>query len=441
MRDEVRRDDATPSSAVTAWTVGLLCVSVVACGVIAGGLLHETEPELTTAPPTSTRVTSSPVHTPTYRTPEVVYPVAIPGCDQVEPAADGGLTGWVATSESSYDDPDFPWLSGPKAGAMSAAARAALPAAVTVDWASVDRSLVFQPILGEPDDPFGGVTRATASVHRGERAGSLALSVRADGWPLPPCRAGGLDERRTLPEATVDLHDTWSETDGVRTLSRSATAYFADGGTVSAYATDAADHDARPTGAVPFERDELVALVTAPGLRASAPVPPGTPAPPESCGFPGDDSDPVSEAEARRLGAVLAAVPLDGHVLDRPLTDLRPRGYGDGGVCQVVRVDTGELSSRLTVSISRGEPAQTADPRDGTTVRTLPDGSVVETRENAYTTWPSTGSRSENSRTVTVTRPSGTRIRLSSTAAEPAQPLPFDQLEAIALTPGLEVAS
>ncbi|WP_278261933.1 hypothetical protein [Nocardia sp. AG03] len=438
MRDRTRRDDEArePSSAVTAWTVGLLCVSVVACGVIAGGLLHETEPELTTAPPTSTRVTTEAARPQSYRTPEVVFPVEIPGCDQVEPPGEDGLVGWAGSAESGYDDPDFPWYSGPKATAMSAAARAALPTGVTVDWDSIDRSLVFQPILGEPDDPLGGFARAAAAVRRGERGGSLSLSVRADGWPLPPCRAGDLDERRVLADATVDLHDTWSETDGVRTLSRSATAYFADGGRVSAYVTDAADHDAHPTGAVPIDRDELVALVTAPGLRASTPVPPGSPEPPEACAITVDRSDPISEDAARRLGSALADVALDGHVLDRPLTDLRPPGYDSGGVCQVVRVDTDGLASRLSVSITTGSVPESTD---GTVSRTLPDGSVVETRENAYSTWPADGPRAESSRSVTVTRPSGTRIRLSSSAVAPAEPLSLEQLEAIALTPGLEV--
>ncbi|WP_336081930.1 hypothetical protein [Nocardia sp. SSK8] len=439
VQDERRGDERIPSRAVTAWTVGLLCVSVVACGVIAGGLLHDPEPELTTAPPTTTRVTTPTAPPPSYRTPKVVYPVTIPGCDQVEPPAEGGLVGrWVGMSQFGYDNPAFPWFSGPKAVAMSAAARAALPPEVVVDWASLDRSLIFEPIIGDTDDKYGSSTFAAADVHRGDLVGSVSVSVRADGT-VPPCRAGSLDERRVLPDGTtVDLLDTWSEVDGVRTLSRGATAYLADGSIVDAGSTDAGGRDARPTGTVPISRDELVALATAPGLRTSAPVPPGTPGPPEPCAVAVEQSDPISQATAERLGRVLSGVRLDG--LDRPLTELRPGTYNTDGVCQVVGVITDGQRSRLAVTIAAGQPLpEQTSPDDGTTFRALPDGTVVQTRDDVSTSMTADGPRSRSSRVVTVTRPAGTRVTLSSTAEEPGQALPLAQLEAIALTPGLEV--
>lgn len=149
------------------------------------------------------------------------------------------------------------------------------------------------------------------------------MTVRQSGDPIPPCVAGALDERRVLADGTiVDTHDTWSETDGVRTLSRSATAYAPDGTVVGAYVTDAPTNG-DPTGTVPMSIDELVALVSAPGVRITAPVPPGTPNPPESCSTDGESPE-IDKATARRMGAALARVRLDGVTLDRPLGELRP---------------------------------------------------------------------------------------------------------------------
>ncbi|MFE1592386.1 hypothetical protein [Nocardia sp. NPDC058705] len=437
---------STPSKSVTAWTVGLWCVSAVAGGVIVSGLLHDPEPELTTAPPSSLRVTTPPSATHTYRTPPVVYPTQIPGCDKVEPpVAEGGFATWGSSSEFGYDNPSFPWFSGPKAVAMSNTLRAALPSGVVVERASFDRSLFFQPILGDSEQPFAGTTSAQASIRRGNQAGSLSVSVRNSGAAIPPCVAGQLDERRVLADGTtVDLHDTWSEADDVRTTSRIAIAYSPDGDVVSVYGTDAPSAADRPSGTVPMTRDEMVALATTPGVGSSAPVPPGTPSPPESCSSSVDQPEPIPEATAERLNSVLAGVRLDGTTFDHPLGDLRPGEFNTGGLCQTVHATNGTGTSRLNISLATGQSAttETAPSWEDARVRsrTLPDGAVVETREFDVTVL-STDTQVESTRSVIVTKPSGTQVRVTSTATAPIQPLPLDQLENIALAPGLDVVS
>ncbi|MFD3702512.1 hypothetical protein ACFWUP_05145 [Nocardia sp. NPDC058658] len=438
---------STPSKSITAWTVGLWCVSAVAGGVIVSGLLHDPEPELTTAPPSSLRVTTPPPVTHTYRTPPIVYPTQIPGCDKVEPpVAEGGFATWGSSSEFGYDNPSFPWFSGPKAVAMSNALRTALPSGVVVEWASFDRSLFFQPILGDAEQPFAGTTSAQASIRRGDQTGSLSVSVRKSGAAIPPCVAGQLDERRVLADGTtVDLQDTWSETDDVRTTSRVAIAYSPDGDVVSVYGTDAPSAGGRPSGTVPMTRDEMVALATTPAVRATAPVPAGTPTPPESCSAPVDQPDPIPEMTAKRLNTVLAGVRLDGTTFDYPLGDLRLGEFNDGGLCQTVHATNDGGTSRLAISLVTGQAlsAESTTPsRDGVriTSRTLPDGAVVETQELELTVM-SQPPQVESTRTVIVTNTSGTQVRVTSTATAPTEPLPFSQLETIALTPGLDVVS
>lgn len=314
---------------------------------------------------------------------------------------------------------------------MTQALQDALPGDVEIAFAPVTNSLVFQPILGDPtqDNGFGGWTRAHATLLRDDRAGTLAVDVRRSTTPIPPCVAGDLDERRHLPGGTiVDTADTWYEKDGVRTLSREATAYLPDGSVAHANATDqTADGSDR---AVPLAIDELVALVTAPGLRISAPVPPGTPNPPESCLRFADSGAVIDQAQARRWDEALAQIPLGGVTLDRPLGALLPGEMG-GGVCQAVRVTTPGRQSRLSVAITTGHPLpqETEYSSYDRATRRLPDGTVVETMER----------RSPPSRTVTATRRSGVQIRVTSTDAS-AELLPFAVLEEIALNPGLEVS-
>ncbi|WP_240772214.1 hypothetical protein [Nocardia sp. CS682] len=145
------REQAQPSRAVSGWTVGLVCVAIVASGVIVGGLLHEPEPALTTKPvPTATP--SRPRAESSYVTPPVVFPVEIPGCAVVEPPTEGNLMAWASYGTFGYDNPAYPWFSGPKAVAMSQALRDGLPDDVEVAFASDEQSLLFQPILDDPED-------------------------------------------------------------------------------------------------------------------------------------------------------------------------------------------------------------------------------------------------------------------------------------------------
>ncbi|MEV6431615.1 hypothetical protein [Nocardia sp. NPDC051463] len=416
------KDTPQPSPAVNRWTVGLTCAAIVATGYLIAWLVHEPEPSEPTA-----RAENS------YVTPPVTFPVRIPGCDVVEPPRKGQSFGMVYSDTDRYDNPSYPWFSGPKAVAMTQALQDALPGDIEIAFDSLRDSLVFQPILGDPtqNKGLGGWTRANATLLRGDRAGALAVTVYKATKPIPPCVAGELDERRHLPDGTiVDTDDTWSERNGVRTLSRDATAYLPDGSVAYANATDQTADGGDRTRAVPLAIDELVALVTDPELRISAPVPPGTPNPPELCLRFSKSGAVIDQAQARRWDEVLAQIPLDGVTLDRPLGVLLPGELGRG-VCQAVRVTTPGLQSRLTVVISTDQPLPqghaTSSYDDAT--RRLPDGAVVESSDR----------RGPPSRTVTVTRRSGVKIQVSSTDASD-EPLPFAVLEEIALNPGLEVS-
>ncbi|WP_430334639.1 hypothetical protein [Rhodococcus sp. ACT016] len=343
---------------------------------------------------------------------------------------------------------------------MSQSLQAALPSGVEVAFASPSQSLFFQPIMGggpsqEDGSDFDGDTNATATVLRDGKRGSLWVSIRQSTDPIPPCVAGYLDARRMLADGTVvDVVDTWSETNGVRTLSRSAHAYVPDGTRVSANSTDATFSGSTETnsGTVPLTVDELASVVAAPGLRVSTPVPPGTDAPPESCYSPVEEgSGPaIDHATAERLDVVLASLPLDGITLDRRLGALWPASSDNGAVCQTARVTTPGQEATLDIAIAGGQelpstqaPPETGGTGDRTTVRQSPDGTVVEHSENSFA---SIGVRAGSEpkfttrRAVTVTHPSGTLVRVISSADSPAAPLSFEQLDAVALAPGLEVA-
>ncbi|ATL70099.1 hypothetical protein [Nocardia terpenica] len=411
-----------PSRAIGGWAVGLICVAIVAAGVVVAGLVHKSESE-------------SSSHAGRYVEPPVTYPVAIPGCATVGPPGKGGLTSLITSHPFSYDNPAYPWFSGAKAAAMTQALRDALPGGVEIGFASVEQSLVFQPIpetdTGKPT-PLDGLTTAEGTVIRGDRSGSLRVTVRQSSDPIPPCVAGALDERRHLADGGMaDTHDSWYEFDKVRTRTRSVRAYLPDGTVVSAVADDAVDGG--HSGAVPLTIDELVAMATAtPGLRVTTPVPPMTPEPPESCLFATFEfgkkkSKKYDQDTAARLNAVLARVPLDGLTLDRSLGNLRPGGSGGGGLCEVVRATGAQGRSRLAITVGTNEPGADDDSESqyGTT-RQLAGGVTVREKEST-----------ETDREVTVTHASGSWIRISSTGE--VAPLSFAQLEAIALTPGLEV--
>ncbi|MDH6676899.1 hypothetical protein M2284_001097 [Rhodococcus sp. LBL1] len=461
-RDMVDDNGAGTSRTVAAWTFGLSVVSIVAAGVVVAGFLHSPEPELTTALPTTTPTTTEPEQPEfSYVTPSVTYPTQIPGCDVVEPPAHTEWVGYTSFGAPGYDNPRYPWFSGPKAGAMSQSLHAALPVGVELPFASPGQSLFFQPITSNDDMTasaesgdvdLGGDTAAYGTLLRGDTRGSLSVSVRASTDPVPACVAGQLDGRRMLADGTVvDVLDTWSETNGVRTLSRSAHAYIPDGTRVSAYSTDAGYlyGDQTNSGTVPVAVDELVSIVIAPGLRVTTPVSPGTATPPETCYPPVEEGSgsTIDRATAQRLGAVLAAVPLDGVTFDRPLGELWPTEYDDTAVCQAVRVTAPGQESTLEIAITGGQDLPASDPTpiyDGpiTTYRRTPDGALVGHSEQSSTSVSMRGdseAKYETRRVVTVTRPSGTMLRVASAADSPATPLSFEQLDAIALAPGIEV--
>ncbi|WP_207837915.1 hypothetical protein [Williamsia soli] len=443
-------DDGVSSHTKRIWTYALILISVVALViVIVGLLLPRADPELTTAPTPSSQEPDPAVP----EMPEVVEePVdldaPIPGCGTVEPPEEPVYTAFTSMVEESYDNPKFPWFNGPKATEMSNAVAELLPPRAEIEFASPEQSLIFQPItdLGESTlDPPDGYTSAGGSVVKGDAKGGLNVSVAQSSRPIPPCVAGALDERRTLPDGVlVDVQDTWRETDGVRTLSRSATAYVPDGSRISAQASDASGTAGdENSGTIPVSVDDLVRIVVDPRLRVSTPAPPGTPAPTAGCeGDPFDDSGPaVTREQARKLDTALASIDLGG----AKLPPLRLGSYSEALLCTGTPNVT--PTAALDISIVGGRqlpveerPVQGAGSRK--TLRTLADGTVVQTdvsfsggrsmtNPDDYT--------SEAINSVVVTRPAGTQISVSSTAPSPDEALPLPQLESIALTPGLEL--
>ncbi|MEV0762273.1 hypothetical protein [Nocardia sp. NPDC050435] len=412
---------------VSHWKVGLTCAAVVAAAYLAAGLLFDPAP-------------STPQSGDSYVTPPVQFPVQIPGCETVEPPRNGSPSSVVFLDKYGYDNPFYPWFSGPKATAMTEALHAALPEDVEIAYASLQQSLLFEPILGEDpkQENYGSDTAAHATLLRGDRAGALRVSVRQSAQPVPPCVAGDLDERRTLADGTiVDTHDTWHEMNRVRTLSRTATAYLPDGTVVRAHATDEVTGRA---AAVPLTVEELVTIVTTPGLRVTAPIPPATFAPPRWCITGVKQSPPIAEAQARRWNAVLVGIPLDGLTLSPPLGALLP-AYMGGGVCQIVGLGIPEQDSLLSIKIIIGQPFPQQDsPDNDATSRRLADGAVLTTEESQYTASGPTKSTARRSRTVTVTRPSGTQITVDSSVTAADEPVSQALLEAIASNPGLDVS-
>ncbi|WP_245721552.1 hypothetical protein [Nocardia crassostreae] len=161
-------DAARPSPAVSRWKVGLTCAAIVAAAYPIAWLVFEPEP----SEPTDRAHNS-------YVTPPVAFPVQIPGCDVVEPPRERQTFGIVRSVTYEYDNPSYPWFSGPKAGAMTRALQDGLPGDVEIAFAPLTRSLVFQPILGDAtqNKEFGGWTRASATLLRGNREGMLSVSV------------------------------------------------------------------------------------------------------------------------------------------------------------------------------------------------------------------------------------------------------------------------
>ncbi len=237
------------------------------------------------------------------------------------------------------------------------------------------------------------------------------------------------------------------EVDGARTLSRSAHAYVADGSWIQAAAYDnSGDGRFEQTGKIPLTIDDLVRIVTDPRLRVSTPAPPDTPAPPEGCRRPfgsnGEMNAPrIDREQAQRLDSVLATIDLGGPRLN----PLQPGGSPNSLLCSDNRDVKG--AAGLYISITGGQPLPTPErPVPGSSgqqeMRTLPDGTVVQTHQSSgsiSTTNSSDNSKRETTNSVEVTRPGGTQISVSSSAAVPNPPLSLEELESIALTDGLEL--
>ncbi|WP_137874425.1 hypothetical protein [Rhodococcus sp. Q] len=437
----------------------LVVVSIVASGVMVAGLLHTPSPDEAAGP--------------AYLTPEVEFPTTIPGCDTVAaPSSDEGFAAWLS-GDATYDNPRYPWFTAPKATAMSDALRASLPAQVQLEFADPDNSLTFQPMHDYsgnaefPDDmtvdDIGGDTTASGLLVRGDERGRVSVTVRQRTKPVPECVAGALDRRSTFPDGTVvDTLDTWAEYDGVRTLSRQATAYLPDHTQVQAWASDEypAEQGNRNSGGVPLTVGELSDLARTPGLATTAPVPEGTPPPPRSCdsgggagGFPLTRAT-VAEVDTVLDGAWQALAP-DGVTLDRPLGSLQPAGTSPTGLCTTVDVRGPAGTGRLSVVISDGQalpaPRDPYDPAtadDRSEYTTLADGSVVQRTapDTVATMRPDGATGWQTSAAAVVTRPDGFRIQvrlssdgdLASDTPRSLDPvLTLDQLQSLASTPGL----
>ncbi|KQS01016.1 hypothetical protein ASG12_06515 [Williamsia sp. Leaf354] len=426
-----------------AWTFVLCAVSLSAVGAIIGAVFPWPDNDATpsaapaasssVAAPATTAASSAP---PTPAAPNVVEepfdPKApIPGCATVEQPdpGSGTIISRLSSGTPSYDNPRFPWFSGPKATAMSNAVADQLPPRATIDFANPSSSLFFGPILDLDEsapDPEGS-TIASGSLTNGDAHGSVFLTVQKTSAPVPPCVAGQLDARRTLPDGTiVDVHDTWREVDGVRTNTRSADATATDGSRITANAGDTLGNTQQSRGAVPLTIDDLVRIVGDPRLRVSTPVPPGTPPPAQGCGdrsFGTSNGPAVTREQARRLDGVLATIDFGGR---RP-APLQVAEGSSSTLCTTVPGGNGAPARQITITGGQSLPPQPRpDPVSNPgTWRTLADGSVVQT---------------QNLDTVIVTRTNGTRVTVSNDGAPPASlTSPTTELESIALTPGLKL--
>ncbi|MDV6273021.1 hypothetical protein R3Q06_05855 [Rhodococcus erythropolis] len=476
-------NEQTDSKRAEKWTFALTVVSLIAGGTVVAGLVDRwsgSESDgISVAAATSVSMTTTPNGGFTedapefsYVTPTAVYPTTIPGCESVEAPEDDSFFSYILDGSDTYDDPRFPWFSSAKAAAMSEAVKQALPKDIELKFASPGNSLQFGPISAPSNTdglPEGfsleelASTTASGTLVRDGKIGALSLMLHSSSDPIPACVAGSLVERRVLADqSVVDLQDTWSETNGVRTLNRSAMLYGVDGTRIQAYVNDTNNDggpDAESSGVVPLTLDELATLVETPQLRITTPVPPGTaPLSPECHGIPRDSGD-VAELDREsleRLNAVLEirwrAVPPGFPILDAELGTLTVSQNDKSAACQRFLTRTGENESTLNMTITGGQPLPEKpnkyDPSyDGhpLEVVTRPDGSVIERDERDYATMPMTtdGSKAEStqetSRSVVVTRPNGTQVSVSSSAAIPNVPMTFEQLEFLATTDGLEI--
>lgn len=434
-------------------TAALVVVSLTALGVIGLEVTRPHPDRSDVAAPVESSSSPAPPSTSPPHTPVVVDepfdPTApIPGCATVEqPDTRGGYSAVTSFGTQSYDNPKFPWFSGPKATAMSDGLLDDLPDGAELVFDSPSRSLVFPPIIDFGEQDAGeGATTAVGSIVRDGAQGDLYVTVQKSDRPIPPCVAGDLDERRTLPDGTVvDVHDTWTETDGKRRSSRTATAYATDGSRIGAGADDQIGRTGGEFGGrMPLTVDDLARVAADPRLRVSTPVPPGTPAPRARCsaGFGESDAPPVTREQARRLDAVLAGVRPGGV----PFLPLQVSDSSRSTLCSTTADPDAPAGVDIAITGGKTPPApERPDPTNaGEDRRALPDGTVVETTRGV--SGPSMSFSGEQQvpealTVVTVTRPSGTEIVVTSHATPrttPAPPLSDDEVRAIALTPGLE---
>ncbi|MDN5544428.1 MAG: hypothetical protein L0H03_04045, partial [Rhodococcus sp. (in: high G+C Gram-positive bacteria)] len=202
-----------------------------------------------------------------------------------------------------------------------------------------------------------------------------------------------------------------------------------------------------------------VTLVEMPQLRLATPVPPGTaPLSPGCHGIPRDSGDvaELDRATIERLNAVLEvrwrAVPPGFPILDAGPGTLTVAENDRSTACQRFLTRTGDSESTLNMTITGGQPLPEEPNKYDPSYYghplefvTRPDGSVIERDERDYSTVPMTndGSKAEStqetSRSVVVTRPNGTQVSVSSSAAIPNVPMTFEQLEFLATTEGLEI--
>lgn len=393
----------------------------------------------------------------------IEYPVDIPGCSEVEPppSDDGELvmSSSIGGETPSYDNPDYPWLTSGKAGAMSAAVLAALPADVTVELAAPSQSLTFQPVDdlgGAAPEGFEPSTSATGTLARADSSAYASVDVRPSETGVPACVAGALDARTSNSDGTVvDTNDNWYEYGGKRTHFRTATAYHPDGTQVTANLT------ATESAEFPLEAQELARIATVQDLRVTMPAPAGSAAPRQDCyvssgEFMSDETGTVADIQPESLAAANDALTAawqaisNAPAVDRPIGSLVPGSYGSG-VCTDLQVIGTRVG--LNISVSGGAelpvPLDPYDPESAygpvIETRTLPDGSVVESYDTDISnSFVSEDGTTQLTRSVTVTRPSGVQVSVRSTVdLDPTQyaplvlpePLSFEVLDAVAQAP------
>ena len=369
-------------------------------------------------------------------------PTEIPGCATVL-APDNSAVAFVV-DEGSYDDPRYPWLSGRKATALSDALASALPNDTTIEFAApgsalflTESALRFGPVQGPSrsssvDDPsFFASSNAAGLLIRNGRGVDLNVSLSQSKRGVPPCIGGNLDRRQVLADGTVvDTKESTGDVAGRTAVIRTVSAYAPDGTTLSVNASQFVSSDEV------MSMEDLVTVVSSSDLRIDAPIPPGTRPAPRPCSGTGtaQDGPAVTWSDADRIGRALEHARIRALraviAFEQPLTPLQRGSFTDDTLCTSGTIMTPGSEGVLSGSITGGQPLpeipdryDPAADRSVDVVR-LPDGSISERSKRG-------------ARTVTVTRPSGTRVRISSTSA--GDLITIGNLESIATAPGLDL--